>query len=1067
MPSDYARIRQDNLTNYGSRVTEYGKLFISLYSDKTHFIYELLQNAEDALARRTRAESNQPFARRVRFHLFPDRLEFRHNGKLFDLADVIGVCGLGEGTKPDDLTQIGKFGIGFKSVYAYTASPEIHSGDEHFRIRNFVHPEAAEVVPIAPDETLFIFPFNKPGISSEKSFADIATRLKELGLHTLLFLPQTEEILWAIDNETSGQYLRSSRPCGPGRRVELLGQANGSDEYEAWLVFERSLEPDRPESLLKVEVAYRFGDDSEEMASLIAQPHATLSAFFPTDKETHLSFLIQGPYRTTPARDNIPFDEDWNRRFIQETATLVADSLSAVRNLGWLDVNFLQALPITPAAFPPASPFRPIYLAVREALKNQALLPTAAGEYIPATRAKLARGSALRQLLSEAQLAALKNEQRTFAWLSDDITVDRTTALRSYCLQELGIEEITPEDLARQFSERFVALQTDEWLSAFYRFLGTQPALWRDGGTSSRSSGLLRSKPFIRLEDGRHVAPFDRNGLPCAYLPAAQSSEYNTVRRTLTTDPEVVEFLKALGLTMPNVVVEVLTFILPKYAVQAVIPLAEHHDHLKKVCDALEVATHSLRQSLIEKIKSTSFVVARNAVTEQVYLQFPRDVYFPTDELQQYFRGNAAIWFLAEECPETIDTADFRTMLETIGVNQQPRLIRVRPDFNHTELSRLRGNGGITAEHKLVDYKMEGLEFFLDQLPAATPDDQACQSLLLWNILLQFEDQQEDFSGLYIWQYYSQRQARFDAAFLNMLRNRAWLPGPDRNLRRPTELSLDTLPESFTRAEWLAAKLQMQPPILSQLAREVGVKAEDLSLALAHPQAFAAFIETLREPPKPVPGTTGGDANSADETPQLPNGEPVTGTQHNIDHRNQPPGSQSGIGPQTNGLGDHAQQSRLLTYVAPPGSTIGSTSEHAEEHARKQQLADLAVKYVIQYEKNHRRVPDEKRPNNKGFDVTSVDPVSGQTRFIEVKATRQNWGAQGVGLTHPEFTTGEALGESYWLYVVERADAPDAHLYLIPNPARQVGEFLFDSGWRGLAIVEDDPVGSEPEIDIY
>ena len=58
----------------------------------------------------------------VEIRLHDDRLELRHNGKPFDERDVTGVCGIGEGSKAGDYSQIGKFGIGFKSVYAYTLS---------------------------------------------------------------------------------------------------------------------------------------------------------------------------------------------------------------------------------------------------------------------------------------------------------------------------------------------------------------------------------------------------------------------------------------------------------------------------------------------------------------------------------------------------------------------------------------------------------------------------------------------------------------------------------------------------------------------------------------------------------------------------------------------------------------------------------------------------------------------------------------------------------------------------------------------------------------------------------
>ena len=119
MASDYDMIRLENIRKYGEE-TRHLAFLGRLYSDRTHFVYELLQNAEDAEASR------------VEIALYSDRLEVLHDGKPFDEKDVRGICGVGEGTKPEDLTKIGKFGIGFKSVYAYTKAPEIHCGDEHF-----------------------------------------------------------------------------------------------------------------------------------------------------------------------------------------------------------------------------------------------------------------------------------------------------------------------------------------------------------------------------------------------------------------------------------------------------------------------------------------------------------------------------------------------------------------------------------------------------------------------------------------------------------------------------------------------------------------------------------------------------------------------------------------------------------------------------------------------------------------------------------------------------------------------------------------------------------------------
>ena len=94
------------------------RLLTELYPDNAHFIYELLQNAEDT------------GATEVRFTLDPKAVDFEHNGsRLFSTADVDAITSIDISTKRDDPTSIGKFGVGFKAVFAYTNTPEIHSGN--------------------------------------------------------------------------------------------------------------------------------------------------------------------------------------------------------------------------------------------------------------------------------------------------------------------------------------------------------------------------------------------------------------------------------------------------------------------------------------------------------------------------------------------------------------------------------------------------------------------------------------------------------------------------------------------------------------------------------------------------------------------------------------------------------------------------------------------------------------------------------------------------------------------------------------------------------------------------
>jgi HSP90 family molecular chaperone len=108
VPADYETIRDENIARYGWD-TAVLDLLGHLYSERTHFIFELIQNAEDA------------GATELIFQLLDDRLELRHNGRPFDEEDVRGVCGVGTSSKSADLTKIGTFGIGFRSSTAGTS----------------------------------------------------------------------------------------------------------------------------------------------------------------------------------------------------------------------------------------------------------------------------------------------------------------------------------------------------------------------------------------------------------------------------------------------------------------------------------------------------------------------------------------------------------------------------------------------------------------------------------------------------------------------------------------------------------------------------------------------------------------------------------------------------------------------------------------------------------------------------------------------------------------------------------------------------------------------------------
>ena len=374
MAADYAAIREANRTEYGN-VGRWGRaVLVDRYDTNAHFIFEILQNAEDALKRR----DDWNGSREVLFELTPTSLRIVHCGNPFTLKDVKGVCGVGETTK--DLTDIGRFGIGFKSVYSITERPEVHSGDENFAIDNFVFPMEASPTKREADQTEFVLPLRTRAAELRRSVSDSLTTL---GGRALLFLRQIEEIAWSVKGGASGLYLKENAEGASdgSRRVTLVGERNGEFVVdETWLVFSREARTEAGIPAGFIEIAFLLQEDrASKQWAIQCVDTSPLNAFFPTVVTTHLGFLVQGPYRTTPSRDNVPPRDPWNVKLVQETATLLLDSLRALKSQNLLDVAALQSLPIERTKYPEGGMLAPLFDAVRRAhsrFPGHALTPT-------------------------------------------------------------------------------------------------------------------------------------------------------------------------------------------------------------------------------------------------------------------------------------------------------------------------------------------------------------------------------------------------------------------------------------------------------------------------------------------------------------------------------------------------------------------------------------------------------------------------------------------------------------------------------------------------------------------
>ena len=493
-------------------------LLTDLYPDNAHFIYELLQNAEDAQATE------------VRFVLQEDRVEFEHNGdRLFSIADVEAITGLGISTKKDDPTNVGKFGVGFKAVFAYTSTPEIRSGAFNFRIRDLVVPDTDGLIPYAlgDKETRFSFPFDNPQKPPKTAYAEIEKNLRQLDESTLLFLGNIRKIEYLLSDSTLGFLERREMDS---HQIEILVQHPDESESVSvpCLLFEKEVDVNDEDGKLnphRIAIAFGLEKTQREEWQVKLLHKGQVCIYFPAEKETsNLRFHLHAPFASTVARDSVRACEA-NDNLRDQLAMLIAESMITIREQELLNVGFLAILPNEKDTLSPF--YKPIMDRLIDVFQNEKLTPMQQGGHAAADG--IFRGAErLCNLITDNDLATIlgkdcssplwaanpqpsqqRNERGEFV---QDINAQRRSERIRDFRTMLDISEWTIEFLANELSTgsetilTWLAEKSDEWHQRLYVLLGDflSNAPSRPSRIATDRKNKLSSLCIVPCSDGTH-----------------------------------------------------------------------------------------------------------------------------------------------------------------------------------------------------------------------------------------------------------------------------------------------------------------------------------------------------------------------------------------------------------------------------------------------------------------------------------------------------------------------------------------------------------------------------------
>ncbi len=495
-----------------------------LYGREIHWALELIQNAEDA------------GARRITFVFDDDRVTVSNDGDAFSLLDVWGICSAGHSPKKN---KIGFFGIGFKSVYMITDVPEVVSGPYAFRIHDKIYPEPLGAAPLRrPRGARFVLPVRV----KDRARLDAAVRdlTQPEFLHLLLTLTRLETIR-IVDRRSvrmRGRFYRA--PLVSHERHDqdwdecVIGGSWPGCEPQTWRRYRIPTAP-IPEGIQR---RGRDLDPGSTSIVVLARPvgrpvvPSQLHCFLPLDVISELRWLVQADFDPTPGRER-PRDNAWNRWLFGQVGAAIGNAILREARSGGVPWD------LVPLAAEVTSPLqRTAHEAAVTALKHTPFVRATTGWRSPG-RSCWPSDPALGQVLREADLELATGADISYvrpSQLGSPESPDRTRAIA--VLRELGAREIGVSDLLRLIGLPDDAFAPESrpgtwWLKAL-------DAVARLGG--SQEKDVLSRTACLPLAGGGRIAPspaVDLRGYLVAYARSGSLADlhsYFTATEVLLLD---------------------------------------------------------------------------------------------------------------------------------------------------------------------------------------------------------------------------------------------------------------------------------------------------------------------------------------------------------------------------------------------------------------------------------------------------------------------------------------------------------------------------------------------------
>ncbi|QDS73181.1 hypothetical protein FKW77_002385 [Venturia effusa] len=318
----------------------------NLYAGPMHFVYELIQNAEDNSYDNAARDSQWPW---LCFTLHDDEILIDSNEDGFTKADIESICSVGQSTKTSSQDHIGEKGLGFKSVFKVARKVHVQSEPYSFAFHFQPHQEDSGLGMVIPfHEDYKLVPHNIQTRTTlalaEKCEDKLSAQFDSLPDAILLFLHKLKKISICASlsgrpkTELSYSLLSSDNPV-------VIEKKNNSKVLlqRYWVTRHRATK--MPENRARkntntAEVFLAFPLDADSVP-LISDQY--IFAFLPLEQGS-FQFLIHADFITTASRERAS-DNEWNERLRDEVVLVFLSTVNDFMDHPTLRYHWVRFIP--------------------------------------------------------------------------------------------------------------------------------------------------------------------------------------------------------------------------------------------------------------------------------------------------------------------------------------------------------------------------------------------------------------------------------------------------------------------------------------------------------------------------------------------------------------------------------------------------------------------------------------------------------------------------------------------------------------------------------------------------